>query len=181
MNIQDDYLAAADRFRPVAQRFCSLVDSSVTLDKTEFLVELYRMIPELIGEAMRLPGVESAVADNEVENPETLMSQTKPKARIGHEEWSQLYKALQEKLGDWNLYWQVFDPIKENEAIRGSLADDIADIYRDLKEGIEHMESDKVLLRDIIFVWRYGFYSHWGRHAINALNTIHSLLYDTLS
>jgi len=109
------------------------------------------------------------------------MSQIEAKARIGHEEWNQLYNALKEKLGDWDLYWQVFDPTKDNKAIYGTLADDIADIYRDLKNGINLTESDTVLPRDIISEWRFGFYSHWGRHAINALGTIHRLLEDTLT
>jgi hypothetical protein len=183
MNSQNDDSAAADRFRLVAQRFCSLVDSAVTLDKTGFLLQVYRMLPELIGEAMRLPAGEFGnddTAEDEVEDLETLVSHVQAKARIGQEEWNQLYNALKEKLGDWNLYWQVFDPTKDNEAIRGSLADDIAGIHCDLKRGIDPTESEQALPHDIIFEWRLGFYSHWGRHAMNALYTIHSLLSDTL-
>jgi hypothetical protein len=182
MKTQNNDSAAVNRFRPVAQRFCSLVDSAVTLDKTEFLVQVYRMLPELIGEAMRLPAVEFGDDDDEDEVPdlETLMSQIQAKARIKNEEWSPLYNALKEKLGDWNLYWQVFDPTKDNEAIRGSLADDIAGIYGDLKDGINLKESEKVLPRGIVFEWRMGFYSHWGKHAIDALRTIHFLLEETL-
>jgi hypothetical protein len=133
---------------------------------------------------MCLPAVEFGEDDDEgdeVEDAEKLKSQVQAKVQIGQVEWNHLYNALKEKLGDWNLYWQVFDPTKVSEAIRGSLADDIADIYRDLKDGINLQENDKVLPRDIIFEWRIGFYSHWGRHAINALGTIHCLLEDTLS
>ena len=54
MNIQDDNSVVVNRFCLVAQQFCSLVDSAVTLDKTEFLVQVYRMLSELIGEAIRL-------------------------------------------------------------------------------------------------------------------------------
>ena len=74
-------------------------------------------------------------------------------------------------LEDWDLYWQVFDPTKDSEAIYGSLADDIADIYRDLKEGLDDIHLARA--EDIIWEWRLGFSSHWGKHAIDALRTIH--------
>jgi hypothetical protein len=179
MNIQDDNSAVVNRFRLIAQRFCSLVDSAVTLERTEFLVQVYRTLPELIGEAMRLPAEE--FGDDEDDEQETSMYQSRAEIGMKHEEWSRLYRALKEKLGDWNLYWKVFNPTKDNEAIHGSLADDIADIYRDLKNGINLKESDKVLPQDIIFEWRFGFYSHWGMHAIDALRTLHFLLEETLS
>lgn len=87
----------------------------------------------------------------------------------------------QRKLGDWDLYWQVFDPTKDNKAIYGTLADDIADIYRDLKQGLILKEAHQAPPEDIIGDWRLGFYSHWGKHAIDALRTIHFLLAETLS
>ncbi len=97
------------------------------------------------------------------------------------EEWGRLYNSLKEQLADWDLYWQVFDPRTDNEAIHGSLADDIADTFRDLKNGIRLKETDKVPLYEIIFSWRHEFYYHWGKHAVDALRTIHFLLGDTLS
>ena len=176
MKSQGDYSAAADRFRPVAQRYCSLVDSAVTQDKTEFLIQVYRMLPELVGEAMRLPAVEFG----EDEDEQMGFDQSHSDPGKSFEQHKQLYDALKQKLGDWDLYWQVFDPTKDNEAIRGSLADDIAGVYGDMKEGLDYMKSDEVLPRDALFEWRLGFYFHWGRHAINALYTIHTVLNETL-
>lgn len=88
---------------------------------------------------------------------------------------------LKAKLGEWDLYWEVFDPTKDSEAIRGSLADDIADVYRDIKEGLGCQDLDLALQGDAIWEWRVGFYSHWGKHAIDALRTIHFLLENVLS
>jgi hypothetical protein len=179
MSISPSNESVANRFGSVAQRFCAIVDAAPRLDKIEFLVQVYRILPELIGEAIHLPHVE--LGDDEDQVYESSLRQFRAKARMIEKEWGQLYDSLKEKLGDWDLYWQVFDPTKDNEAIHGTLADDIADIYRDLKEDINLMESGQVLLRDIIFDWRVGFYSHWGKHAIDALRTIHFLLDETLS
>lgn len=179
MNIQDNYSMLADRFRPVAQQFCSIIDSEVASDRTEFLVWIYRILPGLIGEATRLPTVE--FGDDEDEDEQMCIEQSHAAHGTELEKRRQLHNALKEKLGDWDLYWQVFDPTKDSEAIQGSLADDIADVYGDLKDGLNHMANDKAFPRDAIFAWRLGFYSHWGRHAMNALYTIHSLLTDTLN
>jgi len=45
--------------------------------------------------------------------------------------------------GDWNYYNEVFDPTEDSEVIEGSLADDIADIYRELEEGIDLKEATR--------------------------------------
>ncbi len=179
MSISAKNAEAANRFGSVAQRFCSVVDSAPNLDRTELLVRVYRILPQLINEAIDLPNVE--LSDDEGQEEERRKSQARVQARLSQAQWAQLYAFLREKLGDWDLYWQVFDPTKDNEAIRGSLADDIADIYRDLKEGLVLSKAQQALPEDNIWEWRLGFYSHWGKHAIDALRTIHFLLEETLS
>jgi len=178
MNIQDDYIGAINRFGLIAQQYCFFLDSRSALDKSEFVLGLYRMLPELIAEGSRLPLV--SFRDDESEEQEATIRRILAETEMRQQEWEQLYDSLKEKLGDWDLYWMVFDPRTDNEAIRGSLADDIADIYRDLKDGIGLQERDKVPACEIIFEWRFGFTSHWGQHAVNALRTIHFLLQETL-
>lgn len=178
MNIQVSYAGEVNRFGPVAQQHCSLVDSRSALDRSELLLQVYRMLTELIPAASRLPLVSSGNDENEKQKAtiRNIRSETKMK----QQDWGQLYDPLKEKLGDWDLYWMAFDPRTDNEAIHGSLADDIADIYRDLKDGIVLKETNNVPPCEIIFEWRLGFTSHWGQHAVNALRTIHFLLQETL-
>jgi hypothetical protein len=80
---------------------------------------------------------------------------------------------LKEKLGEWDQYNQVFDPTQDADAVHGSLADDLADIYRDLKEGLVLKETKLRQPEDLIWEWRFAFHSHWGKHAMDALLTIH--------
>ena len=88
---------------------------------------------------------------------------------------------LSEPRADWDRYWQVFDPTEDDEAVFGTLADDIADIYRDLKEGLVLIEAHEVPPEDIIWNWRFSFYSHWGKHAMDALLTVHFRLQNAAS
>jgi hypothetical protein len=155
------------RFREVADQFCFLVDSARNMNRGDLALKIYQLLPSLIGEAIGLPDLESSEYGNHAE---------RKKARMSQEHWSELYSLLKEKFGDWNLYSQVFDPTKDREAIRGSLADDIADIYRDLKEGLILHDSNLAPPNEILWNWRSLFYSHWGPHAMDALRTIHFLL-----
>ena len=131
----------------------------------------------MIGEAIRLPTTE---LNNDDETEETSRPTLPAGTRMNEKERLRLYNLLKEKLGDWDLYWQVFDPTKDTEAIYGTLADDMADIYRDLQEGLVLAATEQAQPADIIWEWRVGFYSHWGKHAMDALRTIHFRLEDTL-
>ncbi len=166
-----------DRFTDVAQEFCSAVESATGTDRTDFLVKIYRILPRLIGEAIELPVVSLADEDEEPSEPTTQ----KPNDRLTHAQWEHLYNLLKEKVGDWDRYMQVFDPTTDNEAVCGSLADDIADVYRDLKEGFILKETHQATPEPIIWEWRLGFYSHWGKHAMDALLTLHFRLQGTLA
>ncbi|MGA7906709.1 MAG: DUF5063 domain-containing protein [Candidatus Sulfotelmatobacter sp.] len=178
MNSSGENAQIADRFSVIAYRFCSTVDAVSTLDRTDLLSKLYRILSALISEAIGLPDV-SRDDDDELEG------MSKRGFHIGgltEQEWGKLYNCLKEKLGDWDLYHQVFDPTKDTEAIFGSLADDIADIYRDLKKGLALGESHQSLCdEDAIWTWRLLFYSHWGQHAMQALHAIHFRLQQVLA
>ena len=171
MNDLTDIGKAADRFSAVARRFCAVVDSASGFEKKELLSQFYRILPKLIDEAIHLPDVE--LSDNDEQIKKNTNGASRRKARQGEQEWGQLYNLLKEKLGDWDSYWQVFDPTEDTEAIFGSLADDLADIYRDVKEGIVLRETGEVPVENIVWTWRLTFGYHWGNHAMDALRTIH--------
>ncbi|HXR32287.1 MAG TPA: DUF5063 domain-containing protein [Verrucomicrobiae bacterium] len=168
----------ADRFASVAREFCSAIDAAPNTDRIELLVRVYRILPQLISEAVGLPKME--LRDDESPEEESRERQARVRLRLSDAQWGQLYEFLKVKLGDFNLYWEVWDPTKDSEAIRGSLADDFADIYRDLKEQLNLSEAHEAQPEDNIWHWRVGYHSHWGKHAIDALRTIHFLLYETL-
>src|SRR5580704_546512 len=108
MNIQDDYAGAVNRFGAIAQQYCSLVDSRSALDKSQFLVRVYRMLPELIAESSRLPLV--SFSDDENEEQDAAVSKIRAETKMTQQEWRQLYDSLREYFDDWDLYWMVFDP-----------------------------------------------------------------------
>ena len=182
MSGTQDYSDNAKRFAAVVQRYCELVESAPTLDRNTFLLSVYKLLPDVIREAVSLPDTDPWKRNDESDEGEEDFRDDSPGAR-NHEEASQkIYLLLKEKLGELNLYWTVFDPTKEKEAIHGSLADDIAGIYGDLKGPYDGLKQQLTISPAVvIWHWRVHFYCHWGDHAISALRTIHHILSERLN
>ncbi len=85
------------------------------------------------------------------------------------DEWSEIRHRLMAKLPS-DGYRLVFDPWEDKDVVEASLADDIADIYQDLKDVLA-VSGGKAKAWD----WRFQFDQHWGQHAIQALYAIHWL------
>jgi hypothetical protein len=54
----------------------------------------------------------------------------------------------------------------------GSLADDLTDIYCELKAGLSLLEEEPSLARDN---WRTGYRLHWGQHLVDASRHLYEL------
>ena len=157
--MQSELHTAAKRFTGLAEEFCRIVDSAQGMTVPALLAEMNRNLPHLYGAGVRLP--------------EVMAEDFEPSPRFDtNKVWTPLYRLLQEKLGSIDLYSEVFDPTEKEEAIPHSLADDIADIYCDLKKGFAVLEARGPLV-NAIWEWRFGFWSHWGQHATSALRAIH--------
>jgi len=74
-------------------------------------------------------------------------------------------------------YSEQFDPLaisSTEEPTIGDIADDIADIFRDVRNGLWYFDTGR--LPDAAWEWAFGFQSHWGRHAAGAIRILHAYL-----
>jgi len=79
----------------------------------------------------------------------------------------------------FNYYSSVFDPqvVPPEEPGIGDLADDLADIYRDLSGGLSLSAAGH--LPEAEWTFLFSFQSHWGRHASSAIGALHCWFADT--
>jgi Domain of unknown function (DUF5063) len=152
---------ASEKFVAAAEAFLSLVDSSDTLPRAQLVRDLERSILDLYVAALALaPGEPDA--------------ELEPATRMTDREWRALYERLSDQLAEFDSYSLVFDPFEiGSEPVVGSLADDLADIYRDVAEGLASFRDGDV--DEAVWQWRFGFDSHWGQHAAQALPALHAL------
>ena len=78
---------------------------------------------------------------------------------------------LRKVFGNFDSYWDVFHPTRKEEPLNGSMAQDVAEIYMDLREALDLLTSGADL-PDIQWQWRFDFRSHWGRHAGSVLRLL---------
>lgn len=72
----------------------------------------------------------------------------------------------------FNHYREILDPFTDKEAVMGSLADDLADIYCDIQDGFEILKAGHPV--GAAWQWRNQFQWHWGEHLTGAQRAIHS-------
>ncbi len=164
-------------FADLAEVYCRLVDSRRTMDGLDFIHRLHLVLAALYSAGLRLPPTSVLYKDSDAGD----VSELHDAGRVREEaepaqmtQWHDLYSGLNDFLGENTYYRKVFDPFEseeDNPEVIGSLADDIADIYRDLARGLQEWRSSNS--GGALWEWRFRFEHHWGEHATSALRALH--------
>ena|SRR5436190_22626980 len=149
--------SSIDRFAEAAERYCVWSEGELN-NSQEDMRRARLLLAEIHLAAVQLPDLGIGKNIDAVSMP--------------HDEWSRVYK----KFGSLPVknYSHVFNPLKEEEPVISSLADDLADIYRDIKAGLSLFKAQHPI--DAACEWRFSFQSHWGRHLVGAQRAIHEYL-----
>ena len=140
-----------EEYYELVKRYCSLVENHVIT--REHIEELMSILLQLYEKAFHLPDI--AVKDVSVKRFEGV---------------------LPLKIDLPNYYWLVFDPFDdedEDKLVGSTIFDDLNDIYRDLKEGLDEYEIGEI--GDAVFDWKDGASGHWGDHAVSLIKALHWL------
>jgi hypothetical protein len=94
-----------------------------------------------------------------------------PSERLPQSEWKRAYDGTRRLPVD--LYIDVYNPTSEpsEEPVTGSVSDDLADIYRDVADGLRIYERGDHT--EAAWQWSFGLHSHWGAHATSAIRVLH--------
>jgi len=139
-----------DAFFHTATAFCQWAEGSPALPDDEADTAL-RLLSQLYAQAHELPPL-----FDEEDAPE-----------LPHEEWLVIYRRFGAMpFNYYAAYSEPHDTADPSPGI-GDLADDLADIWRDLKGGLALYQKGN--LAAAAWEWRDSFNIHWGRHAAGAL------------
>ncbi|EGV19879.1 DUF5063 domain-containing protein [Thiocapsa marina] len=135
----------------LARRYCDLIEGSAEEGRRRWLGDVASLLP-------RLQAAISSVS--------TPVSEVVPMSALDLDARFELFWQLRRLLADRDGYWLEFDRASEGvEGMTGSLADDLTDIYCELKSGLGlYARQPECALRG----WAYGFDRHWGRHLVDA-------------
>lgn len=142
------------QFAHTAKRFCAWAEGAVASPEDEAQLALEHL-SSLYQQALRLPVIFSD--EDPTEKDDTA--------------WSKVYS----RFGSlpFNDYAQCFDPAElSTGAGTADIADDLADIWRDLKQGLSLFDAGYI--DAAATEWRQSFWQHWGRHAAGGIYALHS-------
>jgi hypothetical protein len=150
---------SVEEFAQAAREFCSFAEEEQQVESRD----IWKIRQWLIQLIYHIPAVEKA---------------THGSSHEGRGPDASTYARVLKRFGclPFDLYRVVFDPHKiddsddSDEPVMGMLSDDLADIYRDLAEGLSNAELGH--MDDACSDWHFSYRSHWARHAVSALMAI---------
>lgn len=135
----------------LARRYCELIETRPT-SRGAWLTRIAELLPRLHAGVSSLRVVERRLLDR--------LEPVDLDARF------ELFGQLRDLLADRDAYWLEFDSAAEGMAtMTGSLADDLTDIYCELKQGLTLFELDP---DSAAAAWALGYEQHWGQHLVDA-------------
>ena len=94
---------------------------------------------------------------------------------VSEEHWEQVFMSIKTKFGDDEYYWIVD---QNREMIKASLAENIADIYQDMKDFVVLFQKNQLAAKEnAVYDVKKFLAFHWGPRLTNSLNHIHNLNY----
>jgi Domain of unknown function (DUF5063) len=140
----------------VASAFCRLIE---TVDESDssWLQQMAGLLPRLHAAVGALQGRDAT--------PVCLVNSDLDKR-------FEIYSRLHDRLGANDSYWLQFDVAHDGQSMSGSLADDLTDIYCDLKSGLSIMDVEPTLA---LGNWRSSYQIHWGQHLVDASRHLYEL------
>lgn len=152
-----------DDFRNDAQAYCDFIDAWRAGNVSKPYVELLQLLSNLAKSGVSIP----------FDMPEKDVDQVE---RI---QWEIIWAEIHEVTSAASSALMREHADNENAKTRAfMLWDDLADIYRDLRHGLDLFNlggTDAVA--EATWEWRFGYENHWGAHLFRALTTVHEIRY----
>lgn len=141
-----------------AKEYCALIERSS--DSDELLRCLGHILPQLhlavakLGEPQDYP---EFVVEADLDNRFAL------------------FQRLHCLLGELDAYWLQYDVTPDGQNKTGSLADDLTDIYCELKHALFILDDAKGDPQQVVDDLCHSFRLHWGQHLLDAERHIYEL------
>lgn len=158
---------AVAMFQHDAQAYCRFIDSWRAGDVVAPYTGLLRLLSSLAKSGELLP----------LDFPDQTARDLNDVARIDHRGWQTIAEEISQALGPAVNDLIVYHGDDTESAARAWMFyDDLADIYRDLRHGLDlFVCGDPIHCAAAAWEWRFSYESHWGAHLFRALTTVHEV------
>jgi hypothetical protein len=156
-------------FIDAVKKYINLIDKAQELELDKFLNECVIVLTQIYYLGKLLPNVD--VTDDVLKSTGGSLSD-----RLNY--YKEAVKRVEQLLGEYDSYNEVFDPIHDKDVLVVPLSNDLAEIYEDLKgQLIEYESGDETRRKSAIWEWKFTIKGHAGDHIVTAIRVIHNLLH----
>ena len=154
-------------FKAAAESYMRVIDSAEG-DADEYLINVARTLAPLLAVAYRLPDI----WDDEWTFPgeRSVEERIKAEQNVG-------FGGQLDGRHEYVTVVAFGRDVPENDAdavlLGGSLFEDLGSIYTDVEDGL-HMLAKGSSEGEVIYTWHWGFWNHWGEHAVDGLRIVHA-------
>ncbi len=160
-NIQNEDIVqskAVIEMLTVANDYCLFFESADKYSKKDVMDYFRRVAPLLYLKASLLPEVIPA-------------DDTFSERYVTEEQWEGIFRVLTELFGPDDLYHTLDH---NNDIIQASLADNMADVYQDMKDFVMLFQKNHFYAKEnAVAQCCLLFQSHWGSILLHALKALH--------
>jgi hypothetical protein len=175
--IPAEQLDAIHQFARSAEAFCALLETQTELTDEQFVRQCAAALAVLYRDALALPEDE--------DQPDWDDECDKEVKTVSDQFFSEpFYNSMHERFErrKQNHHWLYFNPFEGDSTVTFSVAQDLAEIYPDVRRGLElYRLGTDCAYAVAIFEWQFHFIIHWGYHLTDALRVLHQIIMDERS
>jgi len=152
-------------FVTASNEFCALVESASAFERKDFIEKSQKLLALLYFKGAVLVQPKN-VTEEEVEK------------FVGEEDWLYVKNGVSDKLGEKEIFGELFEPLNEEEPVNVSLSECFADIYQDLKDFVKLYEfGNPESVNEGLWECVENFQQIWGPRLLFVMKELHNMLF----
>lgn len=154
-------------FAASANEYCKYLESTQDISGIEIMKVMQRLLPFIYLRASLLPLLEP------------VLEETNEKT-VTEFDWTRMHDSLLSKMGNNDPFPVIVSAGDPSDGLyTGSIAENLTDVYQDLKDFIVSYKSgNEGVMNDAVWEVLMNFEEFWGKKLLNVLSAIHSVLYS---
>jgi len=154
-------------FAASANEYCKYLESTKDISGIEIMKVMQRLLPFIYLRASLLPMLEPVL---EAPNEKT----------VTEFDWTRMHDNLLTKTGNNDPFPVIVAAGDAADGLyTGSIAENLSDIYQDLKDFIvSYRSGNEEVMNDAVWEVLMNFEEFWGKKLLNLLSAIHAVLYS---
>jgi len=153
-------------FAASANEYCKYLESTQDINGIEILKVMQRLLPFIYLRSSLLPLLEPALEEPNEKS-------------VTEFDWTRMHDSLLSKMGNNDPFPVIVSTGDPSDGLyTGSIAENLTDIWQDLKDFIvSYRSGNEEVMNDAVWEVLMNFEEFWGKKLLNVLTAIHTVLY----